>query len=258
MNGFFGGEGLENKKPINVNEQESAEASLKTEGGLNYYESHLQITDEDLRNKEILDLGSGPTTLFAKEAEERIPGAKITSLDFSFDKSRLEEHGNDFNDPRSGWKLERSEAEGKTGGDRKVSGLFTNLPFRDESFDLVVSSGAMPLYLTNPEQIKEAFREVARVLRQGGKAHLGPVTFTDVVDKDFTKSVKETHRKHPSEESKKVFMEALKEIKDQTSFKFLPEIKSYNQRTQDIDIISPEVLVITKKTVKSFLSKILG
>lgn len=48
-------------------------------------------------------------------------------------------------------------------------GLFTKLPFKDESFDTVVSSAAMPLYLNNKEQIREAFKEVIRILKKEEK-----------------------------------------------------------------------------------------
>ncbi|MDO8469465.1 MAG: class I SAM-dependent methyltransferase [bacterium] len=245
MKNFF--EPTPNKEPIKLSEHESAEGSLKTEGGLSYYEQQLQLTDEDFAGKKVLDLGSGPSALFAKEAGEKIPGIKVTSFDLSFDESKLEERGDIFNSPRIELRTGKSKSVKKLeSGTEKVTGLFTQLPFDGESFDIVVSSGAMPLYLTDPEKIQEAFGEVIRVLRDGGKAHLGPVTYTDIVDTDFTKSIAETHQKHSCEESKKIFEAILGKFQKKIRFEFLPPIEKY-PGTEFSRIISPEVLVIRKK-----------
>jgi len=242
------------KHPLDLNEKESAEGSLKTERGLLYYKNFLQLSDSDLERKEILDLGSGPTHKFANEAEKNYKDTRVISFDYSFDKSTLEDSGDIFGFPRSELKRVLSP-DGNTNKSR-VEGIFTELPFKDESFDLVVSSAAMPLYLTKPDQISMAFKEVIRVLRENGKAHLGPITYSDIVDDDFNKNIDETHRKHTTEESEQLFREILSKFKKEIRFNILPPIEK-NSLSSYSRTISPSVLVITKKKpfYRKFLTK---
>lgn len=184
------------EKAKEVPELESAELSLKTNRGLYEYKILLRITDEDLRGKTILDLGSGQQQKFATEVRERLD-ARVFSLDV------------DLKDPGK-----------KPAG---VIGLFSKLPFVDGSFDLVVSVAAMPLYLHSKSEMENAFQEVVRVLRRGGKAILGPVAYTEVVSRDKNKGMAETHRKYSYPETKEVLEEVLGNIQG-ISFKFLPEV----------------------------------
>ncbi len=58
-------------------------------------------------------------------------------------------------------------------GDLRV-GSFTELPFEDESFDLVIDRGA--LTCVGREAQKRAIGEIRRVLRTGGKFHYNPLS----------------------------------------------------------------------------------
>lgn len=228
---------------IEINEKKAAELSPSTDRGLenrafrrfDSYEDCLRLEKEDLIGKEILDIGSGHKARFAQEAE-KLPNTKVVSFDFTFDRPKQ-------NDPE---KLEEER-----GASSQVRGLFTALPFRDESFDLVVSNAAMPLYLNTPQQIESAFKEVARVLRKGGKAYIGPVTYTDIVDTDSTKPVSETFKRHSYEESEKLFTEILEKLEDTISFEFLPEEFRYKidniTDEQYKHVFATAVLIITKK-----------
>jgi ubiquinone/menaquinone biosynthesis C-methylase UbiE len=226
---------------INIAEKEAAELSLTTERGLDDYKDKLRLKDEDLSGKKILDLGSGPTSKFAQDVKKRFPETEVVSLDYSFKGARRT-----YFEPS----LTKEASEGVAGLDR-AKGLFTALPFADNSFDVIVSSAAMPLYLNNPKQIEQSFKEVVRVLRKGGKAHIGPVAYTDVISKDPKKEIRETHIKREYQESKNLFTKILDKFKEQIEFEFLPEetTRRLNRYFGDFDtiILKSPVLIITKK-----------
>jgi len=185
-------------------------------------------------------LGSGPTVKFAQEVQKNFPGTKVVSLDYSFEERE-----------RSDFSYFPTE-ETRKGAEKveKISGLFTALPFKNETFDTVVSSAAMPLYLTSLEQIEKAFEEVIRVLKKGGKAYIGPVTYTDIIDTDSKKMIQETHIKHPYEESKISFEKILEKFKDKIEFEFLPA-----ETTQRLNRYFAEMETIVVKTPLLIISK---
>lgn len=99
-----------------------------------------EMLTADLRGKLLLDLGCG-TGWFSRRARER--GADVVSVDLG--PSLLKQV------------LRKAPV-------RPVAGSALNLPFRDSSFDVVVSS-EMIEHTTDPAQ---AVREMARVLKPGG------------------------------------------------------------------------------------------
>ena len=228
------------KDKLILPESEAAELSLTENRDFEEYKRELRFDEGELSEKEILDLGSGPETKFAKDIKEKFPEAHVVSFDFSFKR--------DARDQTYGRFSASPKLEANT---EKVSGLFTKLPFKNESFDMIVSSAAMPLYLNNAQQIKEAFHEVVRVLKKGGKAHIGPVSFTDILNKDDLKPIWETHKKHSFEESKMLFENILKGLEDEIEFEFLPAItkEKFNRYFGDTETIQvkPAVLIITKR-----------
>lgn len=232
------------KSSLDLDEKESAKRSLKTERGLLHYKNFLQLSDSDIEGKKILDLGSGPTHKFANEAEKNYKNTKVISFDYSFDNSNLEDSDDAIRFPSA--ELKRVSSSDNNVDKLRIEGMFTELPFKDESFDLVVSSAAMPLYLTKPDQIYMAFKEVIRVLKEGGKARLGPITYSDIVDSDFSKNIDETHRKHTREESEQLFGKILDKFKKEIQFDILAPIEK-NSLSEYSRTISPSVLVITKR-----------
>ena len=101
----------------------------------------------------VLDLGCGAGTL-AIMLKERHPGARVTGLD---------------PDPRI-LDLARSKIERAGVSVDLVAGSGTHLPYPAETFDRVVSS--FVVHHLDAGQKLQAFREVFRVLRPGGRFHL--------------------------------------------------------------------------------------
>lgn len=132
-----------------------------------------------------------------------------------------------------------------------MSGLFTALPFKDASFDVVISSAAMPLYLNTPDQIRRSFQEVARVLRKGGKAYIGPISYTEVINTDPAKTIWETHKRKTLNESRGLFEEILRESEGEIDFMFTPEetktVLNRYDGAMEKRVIRPAALVITRK-----------
>jgi len=101
----------------------------------------------------ILDLGSGTGTL-AILVKERVPEAEVVGLDADpeiLDRARAK----------------AAEAEVEVEFDRALS---TELPYADESFDLVLSTLFFH-HLTSADK-RRTVPEIARVLRPGGELHV--------------------------------------------------------------------------------------
>jgi ubiquinone/menaquinone biosynthesis C-methylase UbiE len=229
------------RQSVEISEKEFARLSFK--GGRNYseYKKFLRFNESDIEGKKILDLGSGPESTFAEEVEEKMPNTKVTIFGFDADRVDRDDPSNEIEDnyPDS------------------VKGLFTKLPFEDASFDVVVSSAAMPLYLTKEEQVREAFREVVRVLKSGGRAFIAPINYTKVIDPD-EKEVWYRYKKHSFEESKELLSKILKEMSAQIDFDFIPAETRLKMGFEGAEekIVSPAVLVINKKLNSTLFDKL--
>jgi SAM-dependent methyltransferase len=53
-----------------------------------------------------------------------------------------------------------------------VGGSFTDMPFPDESFDGILASFSFGIHARNKEQLMRSYKEVYRVLREGGEAFI--------------------------------------------------------------------------------------
>jgi ubiquinone/menaquinone biosynthesis C-methylase UbiE len=105
------------------------------------------------RPSDIVDLGTGTGTL-ARAMIRRWPAARVTAVDLSDEMLRAAQRTADAElGPAASARLALQQAP----ADR--------LPFRDGSFDLVVSSFVLQL-VPNRQAV---YREVARVLRSGGR-----------------------------------------------------------------------------------------
>ncbi|MBI5147787.1 MAG: class I SAM-dependent methyltransferase [Parcubacteria group bacterium] len=137
---------------------EQFEKAMLTDRDLREYEKFLQLNAQELEGKEILDLGSGEFQKFGRQLTRQFPDTKVTCLDASLAKRHA-----DFllREDQRKQKLNLSAA------------LFTKLPFKNNSFDIVLSLYGT-LYLTTPESKKENIKEIIRVLRNGGEARLYP------------------------------------------------------------------------------------
>jgi ubiquinone/menaquinone biosynthesis C-methylase UbiE len=106
----------------------------------------------EIQNGErVLDLACGTGTL-ALEVLQRAPGARVTGVD---------------GDPEI---LERARAKAEKAGAEVAfdEGMSTQLPYDDESFDVVLST--LFFHHLSDESKRGSAREVCRVLRRGGRA----------------------------------------------------------------------------------------
>ncbi len=126
-----------------------------TERDLPKYLAWLNLTPEDLKDKRILDVGSG-VGHFAAEAKD-FGAEDVVSLD-------------------PGFKLERNrEKAKKIGAGTAIAARADALPFRDESFDLILNNFSVPMWSESPEEMEKSFREELRTLQPGGEIRLAPV-----------------------------------------------------------------------------------
>jgi len=121
------------------------------------YVRGLDLTSEDF-NKKILDVGGGRAQ-FARWAKENHISDKIFTID--------------------PYAISATVAEQKS---KSVAGRVQDLPFQNESFDLVVSSGAVPMIFGGMEEADEianaifvSLKEELRVLKPGGEIRFGPI-----------------------------------------------------------------------------------
>lgn len=101
-----------------------------------------------------LDLGSGPAMLAIAVAGEA-PDMEIIAFDFSSDSREIAE--------------ENIADAGLESRIRIISGDVHAMPFEDGYADLIVSRGSMFFW----KDLKDAFREIYRVLAPGGATYIG-------------------------------------------------------------------------------------
>lgn len=136
--------------------------------GLSKYLDDLHLTKEGLTGKRILDLGSG-TRRFAKEAEESGINVDIFSLDPLFeDPSQKIENGQE--------ELAKSldETNRRSITSRTIAGFGDQLPFKDNTFDLILAEYSLPAHAVSEKQIDEFFKETTRALKVGGELRFSP------------------------------------------------------------------------------------
>lgn len=113
----------------------------------------LRLTPEDF-SKKILDVGAG-SAQFAKWAKEHDVSQEIYSL----------EPKEDYPEEKNNTILAKAES----------------IPFKDESFDLIVSNAAIPnIYIGDKyaeKEVEDSFNEMIRVLKSGGEIRLAHVLF---------------------------------------------------------------------------------
>lgn len=111
----------------------------------------VEVPDGDVREFELLDLGSG-TGVLALTALERWPGVRVTAIDPS---SRMLEIAADA----------ASRSSAGAGRLRTITAGADRMPLASESVDIAVSSFVIQLVPSRAA----ALREVRRVLRPGGR-----------------------------------------------------------------------------------------
>jgi ubiquinone/menaquinone biosynthesis C-methylase UbiE len=123
-------------------ETQRLELQARLYGGISFIEPYLAA-----HPRRVLDVGSG-SGYFSRLLAERLPESQVTGVDI--DESRLA--------------FARDKARGVANLSFQ-SGELCTLPFEDASFDLAYCRFVL-LHLVDP---REALREIARVLRPGGR-----------------------------------------------------------------------------------------
>lgn len=124
------------------------------------YEALLNLTEQELENADILDLGAGVSEQFKHGLEEKKIKARVFSVN-----------------PMAGPETRKAKAVRSMSGKEKViAAVAQDLPFKNKSFDLIISLAAIPLWLPATDiDFEKTFFEIDRILKDGGKAKLFPV-----------------------------------------------------------------------------------
>lgn len=162
------------EKPPALNETRSKheQKSVLSDYSFKGYCESLYLNPEDLNGKTILDLGSGEHENFSREAIK--VGATVVSLNPQLLRENIREKVVNFPD----WEK------------KSVAGRAQQLPFKDGSFDLIVSYFAIPTWV--PRESHEMFEkemlqiltESLRVLEPGGRVILSPIVWCGQDGKD--------------------------------------------------------------------------
>ncbi len=105
------------------------------------YQSQLALDEKSLVGKRILDVGSNDS-LFEQYLEQKYPGTGVVSMDLSKVKGI------------------------------SVQGNSEQLPFKDESFDVIVAHG-VPF---GPEDLEKSMEQFVRALKENGEIRIGPMS----------------------------------------------------------------------------------
>lgn len=114
---------------------------------------------EELADKTVLDLGSGLKAKLAKQLKDAGINTEVVSV------------SPDFSERKYGKEVKKSLPEGKF-----VAALGQALPFKDESFDRVFALHVIE-HFRSGNIYKKCLIEIPRILKEGGKATLGPLPF---------------------------------------------------------------------------------
>ena len=114
---------------------------------------------------------------------------------------------------------------------KSVQAVRENIPFSEESFDLILVHAAMPAFESKGTKMKhsinKSYDEIVRILKQGGEALLYPITH----------NTKDEHRIEWEKETR----QKLKDLADQN----LAEVSF--KKIQTNDSVEDEFVVIIKK-----------
>lgn len=157
------------------------------------YECVLNLDPTQLGER-ILDLGSSSSEIFSREMSDL--GIEVISLNpqlidpYKAVQAR-EGVAVEYRGPMFGNIVTYSDIPW---AGKSVAGLAQELPFGDDSFDAVLAIASAPCYIPNRDH-EVTLREIIRVLREGGVAHLAPIIESptqDFSEKEFLKALERT------------------------------------------------------------------
>jgi len=133
------------------------------------YQFAFGLRSETLTGKSLLDIGGMPGGIFAKYAQSI--GLNLTTLN-----------------PCASLFTEDVKQQSSC---KSVLGFAQEMPFEDNSFDIILGLASVPVYLPNYEsEYRRAFREIIRTLKPGGKAILTSIPESIYKDLVFVELVK--------------------------------------------------------------------
>ncbi|HTE48876.1 MAG TPA: methyltransferase domain-containing protein [Candidatus Paceibacterota bacterium] len=158
----------ENLQSIYATRQEAERGAHISDWGLARYQEVLGIDVAEMKGKLVLDIGSGKSEKFSKEAAKI--GIKVVSMSPHLknkDAALTDEFLQDW---------QKSSVAGKA----------QEMPFIDDTFDYEVALYSVPYYLPfNQEEYKIFFKEVIRTLKPGGSAYFAPIFKNKTIENDF-------------------------------------------------------------------------
>lgn len=152
--------GFENKKYFSqaeVDKMIKEERHLGRED-LEYYLAFLELNKEDLENKNILDVGSS-TGKIVEEINE------LNSKAFGVDPIYAQESG-------------REILKNKNKAIAGMAGNGNNLPFKTETFDIIINNFSTFNYAKNENVVNKNFEEQLRLLKEGGSLYVFPLKWS--------------------------------------------------------------------------------
>lgn len=142
----------------------------------------LGINEGDLKNKKVLDLGSGNASV---AQELSLKGIEVHSLDLLCKPIETPKHSvGPFVSKFGQDAYDKAKA-------KAVTGQAEYLPYRDESFDTVIALFSIPFYSPDEAHLEQVLKEIVRVLKNGGEARLGPLYMQILEKETFTKDENE-------------------------------------------------------------------
>ena len=127
--------------------------------------TNLGLTE--LPKGKVLDIGAGVYGEFQSRARERYPKTDLISVNPLFGSDRS----------REDLQWVKDEIGSDNSIQNSVAAIAQQLPFKDESFDLVISHAAIPAHLPQDDiQFKFSFSEAVRVAKKGANIIFAPMS----------------------------------------------------------------------------------
>lgn len=142
--------------------------------GLLDAELNLGFHVDDLKGKHVLEIGSGFGNLSRDLIEQ---GVEVTACD-------------PYTQP-----VHQNVRE------RFIAAAAENLPVSSESQDFIISLYAVPYYYKTEDEVRNLVKELARILKPGGKAALFPLLRALNVGHDWGRLERESMRQYPMREA---------------------------------------------------------
>ena len=172
-------------KPESLPASPAPESEIKISQHAEHILRTLDLDWKSLQGKKILDVGAGLAEL-AQTAKEH--GITITSLEKNQEPTAAEILLKDI---------------------PFVKATVEKIPFKDESFDLIICHAAPPIIAATKQEVEQALADVLRVLKEDGEFRFGPAPLSPAIfaaDELFS----------PAEEAKFSTLERVKRIKEKS------------------------------------------